>query len=547
MTTPDSNTQEPTRWHRRPRVRRLLRSLLSPSKFATVGILGILVNSAALFVLYERMQVPLLIAAVLSSQVSTLSNFVLTELWVFRGRDIAGSGLWRYLTFNALNLVTQLIRLPTLQVLTEIAGVHYQIANLVALGLTFGVRYLVADNWIWAGRDRREQVRLDGAYQYDVHGIVRITSTVNLPELAAFNVAHKVEPDILIRRKTLGGGPRLHVATVKGADGTIRYREHFGVLSAAFDVRIDERVELDANWLLTWSHHVLYTNMVEPLLRFWLVSRGYVLLHCAAIDAERGAVIMSAQTDTGKTSTVLRLLMQRSWGFISDDMAILTTDGEILSYPKPMTLSSHTMSAVNDQVLPRADRFMLAIRSRVHSKEGRSAGHALGRLNVPIVTINSWVQLLVPPPKYHVQSLIDCDMTDRAPIDSIILMERGTPPLAEEPDFELTIERLIENTDDAYTFPPFAAFAPMLVFGELDYAALRVRERQILETAVAKAWRVRVRVVGHNWSELIPSLVERHRAQLPEGALEAAARDDDGVSTTEVAASEAPVAVGRTR
>ena len=44
---------------------------------------------------------------------------------------------------------------------------------------------------------------------------------------------------------------------------------------------------LDANWLLVWSHHVLYTNMVEPLLRFMLVSRGYVLLHCAAVDSDR--------------------------------------------------------------------------------------------------------------------------------------------------------------------------------------------------------------------------------------------------------------------
>jgi dolichol-phosphate mannosyltransferase len=552
VTTPDSDIQEPTRWHRRPRVSRLLRSLLSPSKFAMVGILGILVNSTALYVLYERVGIPLLIAAVLSSQVSTLSNFVLTELWVFRGREITGSILWRYITFNALNLLTQLIRLPTLHVLTEIGGVHYQIANLVALGLTFGVRYLVADNWIWAGRDRREQVRLDGAYQYDVHGIVRITSTVNLPELAAFNVTHRVEPDIVIRRRLVGGGPRLHVATVKGADGVIRYREHLGGLSAAFDASIGERVELDANWLLTWSHHVLYTNMVEPLLRFWLVSRGYVLLHCAAIDAERGAVIMSAETDTGKTSTVLRLLMQRSWGFISDDMAILTAGGEILSYPKPMTLSSHTMGAVNDQALPWADRVMLAIRSRVHSKGGRSAGHALGRLNVPIVTINAWVQLLVPPPKYHVQSLIDCDMTDRAPIDSVILMERGAPPLAEVPGFELTIDRLIENTDDAYTFPPFAAFAPMITFGELDYAALRSRERRLLKTAVAKAWRVRVRVAGHNWSELIPSLVERHRAHLPAGELEAAAAGDgDSGRAAAVAATErpadAPVVATRTR
>ena len=182
---------------------------------------------------------------------------------------------------------------------------------LFALGLTFGIRYLVADNWIWAGRDRRDQVPIDGAYQYDVHGIVRITSTVHLPELAAFNVDHAVDADIVIRRSLIGGGPRLRVSTVRGPDGVIRYREHFGLLSAAFDVRIGKRVELDANWLLTWSHHVLYTNMVEPLLRFWLVSRGYVLLHCAAIESPAGAVLLSAQTDTGKTSTVLR--PWRSW------------------------------------------------------------------------------------------------------------------------------------------------------------------------------------------------------------------------------------------
>ena len=129
-----------------------------------------------------------------------------------------------------------------------------------------------------------------------------------------------------------------------------------------------------------------------------------MLLHCASVDTERGALLMSAQTDTGKTSTLLRLLMHRSWGFMGDDMAIVRPDGQILAYPKPMTLSLHTMSAVNESALPLADRFMLAIRSRVHSKQSRSIGHAMGRLPVPIVTINAVVQLLVPPPKYHVTS-----------------------------------------------------------------------------------------------------------------------------------------------
>lgn len=548
MTPLEPNAPEPARWHRRPRVRRLLGALLSPSKFALVGILGIFVNQAALFALTDGLKIHYLVSAILASQVSTLNNFLLTEYWVFRGRGLGSHALFRYVTFNLLNISTLSVRVPVLYGLTDLVGIHYLVSNLVAIGLTFGIRYLVADNWIWAGRDRREQVPIGGAYQYDIHGIVRITSTVNLPELAAFNVTHRVEPDVVIRRRLLGGGPRLRISTRRGPDGVIRYREHLGGLSAAFDVSIGQRVELDANWLLTWSHHVLYTNMVEPLLRFLLVARGHVLLHCAAIDAERGAIIMSAQTDTGKTSTVLRLLMHRNWGFISDDMAILTPDGEILSYPKPMTLSSHTMSAVNERVLPRADRFMLAIRSRVHSKEGRTAGHALGRLNVPIVTINAWVQLLVPPPKYHVQSLIDCDMTDRAPIDTVVLMERGTPAFAEEPDFALTIDRLLDNTDDAYTFPPFASFAPMLVLDGLDHEALRGRERTLLEAAVSRAWRVRVRVVGHNWSELIPDLVERRRAKLPASELAADSAAGEGAMAAErvieVAPAEVPVVAG---
>ena len=161
------------------------------------------------------------------------------------------------------------------------------------------------------------------------------------------------------------------------------------------------------------------------------------------------------------------------------------------------------------------------------------------------MTINAWVQLLVPPPKYHVQSLIDCDLTERAPIDSIILMERGPQPLAEEPGFPSRSSGLIDNTDDAYTFPPFAAFAPMIVFGELDYPALRARER---ESAPRRPWRMpggsrpgrRAQLVG-----LIPSLVERHRAQLPPSELAAAAPGDDVPAAVEGAAADTAVVAGR--
>ena len=233
-------------------------------------------------------------------------------------------------------------------------------------------------------------------------------------------------------------------------------------------------------------------------------------------------------------STVLRLLMRHNWRFIADDMAIVSPEGEVLSYPKPMTLSSHTMSAVNDRVLPLADRMMLGVRSRLHSREGRAVGHALGRRNIPIVTLNSWVQILIPPPKYHVTSLVECELADRARIDALVMMERGQP-LAERAGEEFTIDRLLENTDDAYTFPPFASFAPMLVFNCVGYDALRVRERELLEAAMAEVWRVRVRVVGHEWAEIIPDLVERRRPEL--------ARRAAAIASAEVAPASVSAAV----
>lgn len=514
------------RTHHQTRALRLLTVLARPSKFAVVGVTGIVVNTVALAVFADWMQLDLALSAVLASFVSTLNNFVLTELFVFRGRETRHSLLVRYVVFSAVNIATLFIRVPVLLVLTNAFGVYYLVSNLVAIGITFIIRYFVADTWIWAGRDHRDEQAVDGWFHYDVHGIVRISSRTNLPELASFNVTEPVAADIVVDRRGLGGGLRLHAVTAREGN-RVTYREHLGALSSAFDIEFGQPIRIEANWLLHWSHHVLYTNMVEPVLRFFLISRGYVLLHSAAVDGDRGALILSAQTDTGKTSTVLRLLTQKRWGFIADDMAIVTADGVLLSYPKPMTLSSHTMSAVNEEGLPTVDRVMLAIRSRVHSKGGRTAGHMLGRMNIPIVTTNSWVQILVPPPKYHIQSLLECDMVDRAPIDGVVLMERGEAIL-EEPSLDDTVDQLLVNTDDAYTFPPFSSISPLFVIDGMDNATMRARERAILRAALSRpeapVWRRRLRVTGHSWSQVIPDLAERTGAAR-DAALETATAD----------------------
>jgi len=122
---------------------------------------------------------------------------------------------------------------------------------------------------------------------------------------------------------------------------------------------------------------VVYTNILEPLLRFVMVSRGRMLLHSACVELNGVGVMLSALTDTGKTGTVLRLLREHGGRFLSDDMTVIDGNGNAFCFPKPLTISAHTLRAVNADDLTKSEWRRLQIQSRLHSKEGRGIGTRL--------------------------------------------------------------------------------------------------------------------------------------------------------------------------
>ena len=339
--------------------------------------------------------------------------------------------------------------------------------------------------------------------------MLTIGSHVQLPELEYFRaqwVGNDV--DLAIRVGQVGrNSPRTRAQmTQYMTPSGLRYEEHLGRLGANFKVDIGDRVEVLVSPALAHSPHVLYTNVIEALLRFLAVSRGSILLHSACMELNGKGFLLSARTDTGKTGTVLRMLREQGALFLSDDMTILDTDGNATCFPKPLTISHHTLRAVQAGDLTRAEWRKLRVQSRLHSKEGRDFAMLLARLNIPIMGFNSMTQRIIPPPKYMVDRLVDCTIARSTHVENLFVIERGEPALSEI-DPESALETLVINTDDAYGFPPFREMAPSIVIGEDDYAELRRKEKVILTSAMRD---VRVRGIASNdfsWADRIAELL----------------------------------------
>lgn len=294
-------------------------------------------------------------------------------------------------------------------------------------------------------------------------------------------------------------------------EAAVRYEEHLGRLGANFRIDLGDQIDVTVGPLLAKSPHVVYTNVIEALLRFVIASRGRMLLHSACIELDGKGIMMSARTDTGKTGTILRLLRERGGRFLSDDMTIVDAQANALAFPKPLTISHHTLRAVEARDLTPREWRILRVQSRLHSKEGRGLALILARANVPIMAINSITQMLIPPPKYNVDRLVPCRIGGSTTVEELFILERGAPGIWDLTD-EAVVDELMLNTADAYNFPPFQYFASSLVLGGEDFAALQRAERSLLASAMANVRTRRIASDAFTWADDIPRLLAEDAA-----------------------------------
>jgi dolichol-phosphate mannosyltransferase len=475
--------------------------------FLLVGISGLVVNTLVLALATERFGLHYLMSALLATQASTLWNFALTERWVFADRQRQRGWVMRLAIFLLMNNLALTLRGPMLYLFTSLIGIHYLMSNLISLAALTVVRYTIADNLIW-GRGKSKKYKAS-IFNYDIHGIISVVSDAWLPELERFLTNTAIDkPTIRVQIGKQNVKSNVRVSTPELP--SMQYHEGLGPFGFGISITLGDTIDVIATPILRWSPHVLYTNVVEPILRWTFVQRGYALVHGACISFGPDAFMITARTDTGKTTTILRLLDQQrratdTGSFLSDDLTLVSPDGLVMTYPKPLTISAHTVAAINTPRLSGIERLTLPLQSRLHSREGRKFALWLSQHRLPVATINTLVQLLVPPPKYHVQQLVPhARVTNEARLHGLIVIERGGDENVSLENKE-GLDILLANCEDAYGFPPYETIKTFLHSSHAqDLPAI---EREIIGQSLHNLPATLLRSSSMDWSRRIPMLV----------------------------------------
>ena len=114
-------------------------------KFAVVGGSGAVLNTAVLYVLYRRLQVPLVAASALAAELAVVNNYLLNDRWTFAARS---PSIRRFAKFNVSSLGGLAVNVLSVWFLTR-HGLPVLVANLAGIAAGMAVNLTLSVTWVW--------------------------------------------------------------------------------------------------------------------------------------------------------------------------------------------------------------------------------------------------------------------------------------------------------------------------------------------------------------------------------------------------------------
>jgi hypothetical protein len=138
----------------------------------------------------------------------------------------------------------------------------------------------------------------------------------------------------------------------------------------------------------------------------------------------------------------------------------------------------------------------------------------LGNHNVPIFTINTIGQAIIKPPKFKVQDLLkEVNIKNRTDVRTLYFLEKGGVGEGaggrreEETVFNLpadiAVSKAIENSDDAFLFPPYKEMLHYIKIGSKSAQDLLAEERNILQKFLSDINCLTIKSESRSWYKKI--------------------------------------------
>jgi hypothetical protein len=138
----------------------------------------------------------------------------------------------------------------------------------------------------------------------------------------------------------------------------------------------------------------------------------------------------------------------------------------------------------------------------------------LAEKGFPAASLSAIVQLLIPPPKYHVERLVPrVSISDRAVLQHVVLLQRGAEG-EQVLAHSMIISALKRNAEDAYGFPPYRAIESFLRRREDE--DLHEAEDEIIAQATRGCAGTCLTSPRFGWWERLPTVVRSGVSPSPE-------------------------------
>ncbi|MFN2117106.1 MAG: glycosyltransferase [Candidatus Promineifilaceae bacterium] len=369
-----------------------LRSTANPhlGRFLVVIVLSLIGNAALFSALTAWGKFSPVISAFLTAELIWLAIFFALDLWVFSEQDSAGRKrrFWGYFILTQFGVFA--VYLPIFFLFTSLLKTSLMTANMAAFIIVGLVRYLLSEQWVWTRGAIAWQAQ---SHFYNLHDLLFIESQVPLRELEDYQAAPS-PADIHIRVDRQG--------TPTVLPGGISYDDQLGRFGFGISVLPGEYTQVVVSPLLEHSPDFLYTNIIEPILRWRLVQKGYAMLNAACVAKGNQASLIIGDQDLGWV--VSRLCENYNYAFLADDLTIVDREGWVYSYTKPLTVN-RLMINESSSTLSLQERLALGAQKLLYTPFVRQVGLWLSARHLPAATFNTYLQRFVPQPKQHLQQL----------------------------------------------------------------------------------------------------------------------------------------------